>query len=56
MIQKAMSRHQVPGTYRLLKMLGEADGRAKGQAPGDPWQLLAAIVIGLAGSSRRRAA
>lgn len=56
MIQKAMSRHQVPSTYRILKMLGEADGRAKGQAPGDPWQLLAAIVICIAGSSRRRAA
>ena len=56
MIQNAMSRHQVPSTYRMLKMLGEADGRAKGQAPGDPWQLLAAIVICLAGSSRRRAA
>ena len=56
LFRNALSRHPVQSAYRMLKMLGEADGRAKGQAPGDPWQLLTAIVVCLAGSPRRRAA
>jgi DNA polymerase-3 subunit delta len=56
LFRNALSRHPVQSAYRMLKMLGEADGRAKGQAPGDPWQLLTAIVVCLAGNSRRRAA
>ncbi len=56
LFRNALSRHPVQSAYRMLKMLGEADGRAKGQAPGDPWQLLTAIVVCLAGSARRRAA
>lgn len=56
LFRNALSRHPVQSAYHLLKMLGEADARAKGQAPGDPWQLLAAIVVCLAGSTTKRAA
>lgn len=56
LFRNALSRHPVQSAYPILKMLGEADARAKGQAPGDPWQLLAAIVVCLAGSTTKRAA
>ena len=56
LVRNALSRHPVGSSYRLLQMLGEADARSKGQAPGDPWQLLGGIVICLAGSARRQAA
>ena len=55
-VRAALARHPVGSSYRLLKMLGEADARSKGQAPGDPWQLLAGTVVCLAGSARRQAA
>lgn len=56
LVRGALARHPVGSSYRLLQMLGEADARAKGQAPGDPWQQLAGIVVCLAGSVRRQAA
>lgn len=50
----ALERHSLAGTYRLLKQLGRADASAKGQAPGDPWQMLSAAVIELAGGTATR--
>jgi DNA polymerase-3 subunit delta len=56
LFRSAISRHSHASAYRLLKLLGEADARAKGQAPGDPWEQLVNVVICLSGSVRRRAA
>ena len=56
LVRGALARHSVGSSYRLLQRLGEADARAKGQAPGDPWQALAGIVVCLAGSAPRQAA
>ena len=57
LMMAALERHSLAGAYRLLRRLGRVDASAKGQAPGDPWQMLATVVIELAGgSSGRRAA
>jgi len=56
LVKAALGRHSLAGIYRLLKALGRADAAAKGQAPGDPWQMLAAVTIELAGGSQRRVA
>ena len=47
LVRSAVSRHQYADLLQLLKSTGRADAAAKGQAAGDPWQLVAAIVMQL---------
>jgi len=56
LVRSALGRHPVASAYRLLKLAGEADAMAKGQAPGDPWLRITSLVVCLAGSTGRRAA
>ena len=51
LIKSALGRHSLAATYRLLKLLGRADASAKGQAPGDPWQMLSTAIVELAGGA-----
>ena len=54
LMKAALDRLSLAATYRLLKLLGRADASAKGQAPGDPWQMLATAIVELAGGSAGR--
>ena len=56
LVRGALARHPVQSAFRLLKLVGEADAMAKGQAPGDPWLKITGIVVCLAGNARQRAA
>jgi DNA polymerase-3 subunit delta len=55
MVRACIGRHPHTELYRLLKAAGRADAAAKGQAPGDPWQLAADIVVALSLPDRRAA-
>lgn len=55
LVRSALGRHDRVGLYGLLKTAGRADAAAKGQGPGDAWQLAADIVLGLAASGKRAA-
>lgn len=55
LVRSCVSRHQRDDLYRMLKATGRADAAAKGQAAGDPWQLVAEIVMQLAQGGRRAA-
>ncbi len=55
LVRSALGRHDRDGLYGLLKMAGRADAAAKGQGPGDAWQLAADIVLALAATGKRAA-
>ena len=55
LVRACVSRHTVDDFYRLLQLGSAADAAAKGQAPGDPWQLTTEIVLGLAMQGARAA-
>lgn len=55
LLRSALSRHTRSGFFDLLRAAGTADAAAKGQGPGDPWQLLTGIVLELATGGRRAA-
>jgi len=46
--RSCIGRHQHGDFHRMLKASGRADAAAKGQRYGDPWQMAADIVIGMA--------
>jgi DNA polymerase-3 subunit delta len=46
--RSCIARHQHGDFHRMLKASGRADAAAKGQRYGDPWQMAADIVIGMA--------
>ncbi|MGB5258331.1 MAG: DNA polymerase III subunit delta [Woeseiaceae bacterium] len=48
LVRSCMGRHQSGTFHRMLKATGRADAAAKGQRPGDPWQMACDIVIGMA--------
>jgi DNA polymerase-3 subunit delta len=48
LVRSCVGRHAHGAFHRLLKASGRADAAAKGQRYGDPWQMAADIVIGMA--------
>jgi len=48
LLRSCISRHQHGDFHRMLKASGRADAAAKGQRYGDPWQMAADIVVGMA--------
>jgi DNA polymerase-3 subunit delta len=48
LVRSCVGRHPHGAFQRLLKASGRADATAKGQRFGDPWQMAADIVIGMA--------
>jgi DNA polymerase-3 subunit delta len=48
LMRSCIGRHQHGDFHRMLKASGRADAAAKGQRYGDPWQMAADIVIGMA--------
>lgn len=54
-VRSCVGRLSRSDLYRLLKIGCRADGAAKGQMGGDPWQLFADIILGLATGSARAA-
>ena len=48
LVRSCVGRHQQGAFHRLLKASGRADAAAKGQRFGDPWQMAADVVIGMA--------
>jgi DNA polymerase-3 subunit delta len=48
LVRSCIGRHQHGDFHRMLKAGGRADAAAKGQRYGDPWQMAADIVIGMA--------
>ena len=48
LMRSCVSRHRHGDFHRLLKASGRADAAAKGQRFGDPWQMAADIVVGMA--------
>ena len=55
LIRAAARRLDREDLYRLLRAVGQATAMARGQVHGDPWQLLADIIFGMA-AGRRAAA
>ena len=48
LVRSCISRHPHGTFHRMLKASGRADAAAKGQRYGDPWQMAADIVVGMA--------
>ena len=48
LMRSCVSRHRHGEFHKLLKASGRADAAAKGQRFGDPWQMAADIVVGMA--------
>ncbi len=48
LVRSCIGRHQHGDFHRILKVTGRADAAAKGQRAGDPWQMAADIVVGMA--------
>lgn len=48
LMRSCISRHRHGAFHQLLKASGRADAAAKGQRFGDPWQMAADIVVGMA--------
>jgi len=48
LVRSCMGRHSHGAFHRMLKASGRADAAAKGQRFGDPWQMAADIVVGMA--------
>lgn len=54
-VRRCVSRHSRDDFYALIKAVMRADAAAKGQGPGDAWQLYADILLNLSQSGRRAA-
>lgn len=54
-VRSCVSRHQAAGLYQLMKTARRADAAAKGQAPGDPWQLFAEMIVTISMGQARAA-
>lgn len=54
-VRSCVSRHQTAGLYQLMKTARRADAAAKGQAPGDPWQIFAEMIVSLSMGQARAA-
>jgi DNA polymerase-3 subunit delta len=50
LVRGCVGRHKHGDFHRLLRTASEADQAAKGQSPGDPWQISTDIVMGLSRS------
>jgi DNA polymerase-3 subunit delta len=48
LMRSCVSRHRHGEFHRMLKASGRADAAAKGQRFGDPWQMAADIIVGMA--------
>ena len=48
LVRGCVGRHQHGAFHRLLNASGRADAAAKGQRHGDPWEMAADIVVGMA--------
>ena len=48
LVRACIGRHPQGAFHRMLKVTGRADAAAKGQRAGDPWQMAADIVVGMA--------
>jgi DNA polymerase-3 subunit delta len=48
LVRSCIGRHPHGAFHRMLKASGRADAAAKGQRYGDPWQMAADIVVGMA--------
>ena len=48
LVRSCIGRHSHGAFHRMLKASGRADAAAKGQRFGDPWQMAADIVVGMA--------
>ncbi|MDJ0940791.1 MAG: DNA polymerase III subunit delta [Woeseiaceae bacterium] len=55
LVRSAIGRQSRAQILKLLKACGRADATAKGQAPGDPWEKIAEIVLGLSLRPRKAA-
>lgn len=55
LVRSCVSRHQHGDFHKLIKLARKADAAAKGQGPGDVWQLATEIILGLTGDDRRAA-
>lgn len=47
LVRSCISRHQHGDFHRMLKATGHADAAAKGQRPGNPWQMATDVVVSL---------
>ena len=48
LVRSCIGRHSQGAFHRMLQASGRADAAAKGQRYGDPWQMAADIVVGIA--------
>jgi DNA polymerase-3 subunit delta len=48
LVRQCLGRHKPGDFHRMLQVSGRADAAAKGQRAGDPWQMAADIVVGMA--------
>ncbi len=55
LVRSCIARHSRDDFYALLKAAGRADAAAKGQGPGDAWQMAADILLKLSQGSKRAA-
>ena len=55
LVRSCIGRHQHGDFHRLIKLARRADAAAKGQGPGDAWQLATEIILGLTVGERRAA-
>lgn len=55
LVRGCIARHSRDDFYQLLKAAGRADAAAKGQAPGDAWQMAADILLRLSRAGKRAA-
>ncbi len=55
LVRSCIARHSRDDFYQLLKAAGRADAAAKGQGPGDAWQMAADILLRLSRAGKRAA-
>ena len=55
LVRTCVGRHDADEFYDLIKLSSRADAAAKGQGPGDAWQLLTSALLRLAGSQAHAA-
>lgn len=55
LVRSCIARHGRDDFYALLKAAGRADAAAKGQGPGDAWQMAADIVLRLSRGNKQAA-
>ena len=55
LVRSCIARHNRDDFYTMLKATGRADAAAKGQGPGDAWQMAADILLRLSRGGKRAA-